>query len=80
MGKWHYFGQDEISNFPVKFIKGDEIKADFPVNILTNIISFIEKIAMFKFNHEKAPTLLEISQGTDTTIKSMHYLQSMRMR
>lgn len=74
------FGQDEISNFPVKFIKGTELRADFPINVLINIIGFIEKTAILKFNHDDAPTLLEVSQDGETDVRSMHYLQSMRMR
>jgi len=74
-----FFGQDEISNFPVKFVKGDEIKADFPINVLVNMIGFIEKIVVLRFHHQKTPTILEVSQGEGAAVKSLHYLQSMRV-
>jgi hypothetical protein len=75
-----FFGQDEISSFPIKFVKGDEIKADFPINVLTNIVGFIEKTVTLRFHHNKTPTILEISQGEGSNIKALHYLQSMRTR
>lgn len=74
-----FFGQEEIANFPVSFISGNEIKSDFPLNVLMNVVNFIDKVVVFKFHHKDAQTMLEVSQK-DTDLRSMHYLQSMRTR
>jgi hypothetical protein len=74
-----FFGQDEIASFPVEFVKGTELKSDFPLNVLMNIVSFIDKVVVFKFHHKDVNTILEVSQGS-MDLRSFHYLQSMRMR
>lgn len=71
----------EISRFPANFVKGDSIKADFPVRFFHSIVKHIYGKICLGFNHIDAPTVLGIfpfEQPED--IEYFHYLQSMRMR
>ena len=73
----------ELSRIPVVFLKGTELKADFPVTILANIIAYVgTKKALLKYRHKTAPYILEVCGGTSATdkVRSRHFVQSMKER
>lgn len=76
-----FFDKNKISEFPVKFIKGETLDADFPVKFFLSIISYLGGEVRLRYHHADVPTILEIAEHSeDETVKSVHYLQSMRMR
>jgi len=73
---------NKISEFPIKFVRGNKIDTDFPVKYFLGIVSYLSGEVRLRFHHEEIPTILEISENKEETgkIKSAHYLQSMRSR
>ena len=71
----------ELSQLSVRFLKGDQIRADFPVRFFFSISRFMEGEISLRFGHTDSPTVMGLSQcDADGPIKSVHYLQSMRER
>jgi hypothetical protein len=73
------FQKQSADGIPIKFLRGDELRVDLPVDKLMHIVSFLEKTVVFKFGHSKSPPILELSSGSDdSTVQSWHYIASMK--
>jgi hypothetical protein len=78
--EFHGLGQ-ELSQIPVRFLRGGRIDADFPVRYLFSISRFVEGETVIRYHHAKSPTVMGISQREwDGPVRATHYLQSMRER
>ena len=76
-----YNASQEISQLPVRFLKGSALKADFPVRFFFSMTKFVDGDVSLKYGHKDAPTILGISQHeVNGSVRSTHYLQSMRER
>jgi hypothetical protein len=76
-----YNSSQELSQFPVSFLKGDQFRADFPVRFFFSISKFMEGEVSLRFGHTDAPTVMGVSQcDADGSVRAVHYLQSMRER
>jgi hypothetical protein len=74
-------GAQELSHLPIKFIRGKELNADFPVRFFASIIGYLDEGEVcLKFGHPTLPTILQISQKVAGVVQSHHYLQSMKER
>lgn len=73
--------QTEISQFPIRFLQGSSLKADFPARVLHGVFSYMKdgEVEM-RFDHKDGPTVLQISQTGTGPVRSFHFLQSMRAR
>ncbi len=81
-GQMEFYNSDqELSQLPAHFLKGDRIQADFPVRFFFSISKFIEGEVSLQFGHADSPTVMGVSQrDPDGSVRSTHYLQSMRER
>jgi hypothetical protein len=74
-------GSQELSRLSSLFIKGDSIHADFPVRFFSSIIGYMNDGSVtLRYGHPASPTILEISQQNDDAVRSVHYIQSMKVR
>jgi hypothetical protein len=74
-------GGQELSNLPAVFRKGELMTADFPADILTSIIPYIDmENVVFYFQHKTAPSILEIRNDSGKGVKARHFVQSMKER
>jgi hypothetical protein len=75
------FGQQEISQFPIAFLKGKSLRSDYNAKYLSSIVEYLEdgKILM-KHGNPASPTILEFVQAeAEGIVRSKHYLQYMRV-
>jgi hypothetical protein len=71
--------KQEITNFPVKFRKGKELRGDFKVDMIANLAAYVDDdTAVLKYSHDKLPTLLELTSATIGDVYSRHFIQSMK--
>ena len=76
-----YNASQELSQLPVRFLKGSELRADFPVRFFFSMTKFVDGDISLRYGHKDAPTVLGISQHEcEGSVRSIHYLQSMRER
>lgn len=74
-------GSNKLAQFPIKFLSGDKIHADFPAKILLNVIHYTQgEEILFKYGHREHKTILEVTSSVTSAIKVRHFVQSMRMR
>ena len=75
-----YNGNEKISAFPVEFIRGDDIVADFPVRYFLSIVKYLEGKVILRYHHSSVPTILEVSEHMEKAqrVKASHFLQCMR--
>lgn len=73
-------GSEEISRFPVKFLKGKELTADFPVRFLHSISKHVNGDVLFGFDHPDAPKILGVYGNDSGSVRATHYLMSMVSR
>lgn len=74
-------GSEEISRFPVRFVKGDSLSADFPARFLHSIVKHVDGDVAMGFDHPEAPKVLGVYRhGSDGPVKYAHYLMSMVQR
>lgn len=72
--------KEELCRFECKFISGNEIIADYPLNILSNVVSNFDSGTMtLKFGHSSVPTVLEI-EVDDGEVVGRHFIQSMKAK
>ena len=72
----------ELARVPVSFELGSDFKADFPVKILNNILTYTttEKV-LLRFGHKDAPSILQITEyDSESKARGRHYVQSMEDR
>lgn len=76
-----FHGKDEIAKFPISFIKGTELNSDFSYKILSTVSNYLggDNLTL-KYGHSTSPHLLEVSETSDSPVKSRHFLQSMITR
>lgn len=71
----------EISKFPVRFLKGNDLSADFPVRFFHSLVKHVDGDVHLGFSHPDAPTVLGVfPAGSEKPVRYVHYLQSMRSR
>jgi len=71
----------ELSRFPVRFLKGDGLSADFPVRFFHSLVKHVDGDVSLGFSHPDAPTVLGVfPTQPDQSVRYVHYLQSMRAR
>lgn len=71
----------EITNFPVKFRKGKELRGDFKIDMIANLAAYVDDdVAVLKYSHVKLPTLLELTSSTTGDVYSRHFIQSMKAK
>lgn len=70
----------ELSSIPVRFVSGSSLVADFPVRIMASVIGFMDGEVSMKFGHKSSPTIMEITSPSDSKVRGVHYLQSMKAR
>ena len=69
----------EITNFPVTFRKGKELRGDFKIDMIANLAAYVDDdVAVLKYSHAKLPTLLELTSSTVGDVNSRHFIQSMK--
>lgn len=75
-----YDGNEKISAFPVEFIRGDDIVADFPVRYFLSIVKYLEGKITLRYHHSDVPTILEVSEHVEKVqkVRASHFLQCMR--
>lgn len=70
----------ELASIPIRFVSGHSLSADFPVRIMASIIGFMDGEVSMRYGHKSAPTVMEITGSSDSKVRGVHYLQSMKAR
>lgn len=76
-------GGQELSRVPARFVSGSELKSDFPVKILANVLGYVDSDnVLLRYKHKSAPTILEVREldGTKSAVRARHFVQSMKER
>ena len=73
-------GLEEVSRFPVRFLKGSALSADFPVRFLHSIVKHVDGDVVMGFDHPEAPKVLGVYSSNGGPIHYAHYLMSMISR
>lgn len=74
-------GSEQISRFPVQFLKGDSLSADFPVRFLRTIVKHLDGSVALGFDHPDAPKVLGVYlSDPEGPLRFTHYLMSMVSR
>lgn len=72
--------KEELCRFECRFLSGNEIIADYPLNILSSVVSNFDSGTMkLKFGHFSVPTVLEI-EVDDGEVIGRHFIQSMKAK
>lgn len=76
-----HHGSEEVSRFPVRFLSGSALSADFPVRFLHSIVKHVDGEVIMGFDHPDAPKILGIRPSGDAgPVRYTHYLMSMISR
>jgi hypothetical protein len=75
-------GKSEVSHLPVRFERGESLKADFPAKTMFGIVKYLgEGPALLKYGQPSSPTTLEIAEESpDGDVRARHFVSSMKER